>query len=101
MVIMKTQTWLLAVVMLTFLVTTIMPTTSDARCRRWKSVNGERATTLYRGVTYWIRSSKNRLRVYDNNGYWIGSGYRGIRVRPRRTGTFWITGYNTSMKVCW
>jgi len=97
---MKTQTWLLAVVMVTFLVTTIIPSTSDARCRRWKSVNGERATTLYRGVTYYIRSSRNRIRVYDNNGYYIRGGWN-VPVRPRWTSTFWVTGYNTSMRVCW
>ncbi len=91
---------LLAIVLVAFLTTLIMPSTSDARCRRWQKVNHSKPTTLYRGVTYWIRSSRSYITVYDGNGYRIRGGWR-VPVRPRWTGTFRIYGRNTSIKTCW
>ena len=93
---------LLAIVIVALLTTLIMPSTSEARCRRWQWVNGSKPTTLYRGVTYWIRSSRSRrITVYDSNGYFIGRAWRSkIRVKPRWTGTFWVYGY-TNMRICW
>lgn len=91
---------LLAIVLITFLTALIIPSTSDARCRRWQKVNRSKPTTLYRGVTYRIRSSRRYIVVYDNNGYRIRGG-RNVYVRPRWTGTFWIYGRNTSIRTCW
>ena len=91
---------LLAIVLITFLTALIIPSTSDARCRRWQKVNRSKPTTLYRGVTYWIRSSRSYITVYDGRGYRIRGGWS-VPVRPRWTGTFRIYGRNTSIKVCW
>jgi hypothetical protein len=95
-----TRNGLLAIALLTLLTTTLMPTTSEAGCRRWQSLNYARYTTLYRGVTYWIRSSRGRITIYDGNGYYIRRGWN-VPVRPRWTGTFRIYGRHTSIRICW